>query len=135
MEDSLATLLLAFYVRVGYGMAAVLSEAGLASVPIEIRTDGENAMRSVAADIASRRSPVPTLTEVTPSYSSSSHGACERFSETVSGLVRTLKASVEKSLKYEVRASHHMFSYMVMHAVWLYNRYQVRRNGVIPYEQ
>eukprot|EP00972_Heterocapsa_arctica_P073112 10798689-Heterocapsa_arctica.AAC.2 len=95
MEDSLVTLLLAFYARVGYGMAAVvdakgridatamdtlmrwLGEAGLAIVPIKIRTDGENAMRSVAADIASRRSPVSTLTEVTPSYSSSSLGACE----------------------------------------------------------
>eukprot|EP00972_Heterocapsa_arctica_P030751 4526188-Heterocapsa_arctica.AAC.1 len=100
MEDSLVTLLLAFDVRVGYGTAAVvdakgkidatamgtlmrwLSEAGLASVAIMIHTDGENAMRSVAADIASRRSPVSTLTEVTPSYSSSSLGACERFSET-----------------------------------------------------
>eukprot|EP00972_Heterocapsa_arctica_P104051 15334609-Heterocapsa_arctica.AAC.1 len=93
MEDSLVTVLLAFYVRVGYGMAAVvdakgkidatamdtlmrwLSEAGLASVPIKIRTDGENAMRSVAADIASRRSPVSTLTEVTPSYSSARRSA------------------------------------------------------------
>eukprot|EP00972_Heterocapsa_arctica_P080498 11862313-Heterocapsa_arctica.AAC.1 len=123
MEKGLATLLLAFYVRVGFGMAAVvdakakidasamdtlmrwLGEAGLASVPIKIRTDGETAMRSVAADVASRRSPVPTLTEVTPSYSSSSLGACERFSETVSGLVRTLKASVEKLLGIEVRAN------------------------------
>eukprot|EP00972_Heterocapsa_arctica_P033234 4889612-Heterocapsa_arctica.AAC.1 len=82
-----------------------LGEAALASAKIRIRTDGENAMRSVAADIARRRSPVATLTEVTPSYSSSSLGACERFSETVSGLVRTLKANVDKLLGVELRAN------------------------------
>lgn len=100
-----------------------------------MRTDGEQAIRMVSLDLAARGTLVKTLIEVTPARSSSSLGACERFSETISGMVRTLKAAAGRLLGIEIRANMPIFSYLVQHAVWLYNRYQVRRGGSTPFEQ
>ena len=150
--DALVTLLLAMRKEVGYGLACHvrskgqmdrnaisvllqwLLEAGLTGL-IRLRTDGEPCIQAVAAEVAARRSLAETLVEVTPRSSSSSLGACERFSETIAGLVRTLRFALEKRWGSTVAAIDPVFPFLVQYATFVYNRCHVRAGGSTPFEQ
>eukprot|EP00972_Heterocapsa_arctica_P024720 3645872-Heterocapsa_arctica.AAC.1 len=59
----------------------------------------------------------------------------ERFAETVSGLTRTLRQDVLSRHGIAIKASSHIFGLLVAHAAFLYNRYQMRSNGLTQWEE
>eukprot|EP00972_Heterocapsa_arctica_P084766 12484430-Heterocapsa_arctica.AAC.1 len=74
------------------------------------------------------------MLEVPPIKSSSSLGAAEQYARTLAGIVRTLRLSVEEREGVDVRASSLGFAMLVLHANWFHNRFQVKVNGLTPFE-
>ena len=156
-EDNLATLLLAckpgdpITRRGTYGFGRVVQakgrsdatvlvalnawfqEAGL-NGDIRLRMDGGPAIRAIEQAAAIRRAPAVTLLETSPIGSSDSLGSCERFAETVAGITRTWRLAVEKNLEIEVNANSPIFSWLVRHVVFLYNKCQPHAGGGKAFE-
>ena len=102
---------------------------------LRVRTDGEPAIQALAADFAVRRAPLSTLVETTPAYSPGSVGACDRFAETLAGLLRTMRLYAERKYQVIVTATHPLFEHLVTHAEYVYNRFHVRNAiGVTAFE-
>eukprot|EP00972_Heterocapsa_arctica_P105187 15498904-Heterocapsa_arctica.AAC.1 len=77
------------------------------------------------AQVAQRRGKKElSILEVSPIKSSSSLGAAERFARTLSGIVRTLKLSLEERTGMELHTNSLLFAMLVLHANFLHNRYQ-----------
>ena len=108
-----------------------LREAGL-SGQLRIRSDGEPAIKALVAAVVRRHG--AAVQETTPVKSSSSLGAAERFSRTLSAMVRTLRYALQDRTGIECSARSLLFNMLVMHANWLYCRYQPRQNGLTPFE-
>ena len=111
------------------GLQAWLSEAGLMGT-VRLRTDGGPAIKALAQSSALRRAPTETLLETSPVGSSDSLGAYGRLA----GLARTWRLATEKMLGITIRADDHIFSCMIRHAVFIYNRYQLHAFGETAYE-
>ncbi len=63
-----------------------------------------------------------------PAGNHESNGQCERWIRTVEGLVRTyVSASVDNGI--DVQAKHALFTWIVCHAAYTYNRFHVRDDG------
>eukprot|EP00972_Heterocapsa_arctica_P039550 5825870-Heterocapsa_arctica.AAC.1 len=119
-------------------MATWLREVGFLG-KIRLRSDGEPAVVAVLKAVAVLRGndanadPL-TIIEETPNKSSASLGCAERFAETLGGVVRTLWQDVEDRQHVKIRANSKAFAWLVSHAVFVYNRFQVRSNGLTPWE-
>ena len=68
-----------------------------------------------------------------PKYSSESQGSVERFHSTLWAMVRTLLLVVKTHYGLELRVTDDLVTWIVKHAVWLYNRYQVHSDGQTSY--
>ena len=159
-EEKLVPVLIAITRRAGYAFASAvrvkgagdvavvddilawLREAGLTNY-VCFRSDGEPAIRAVVEAVATRRGPkeltkieYPNLMriETTPVKSSSSLGGAERYAQTLGGMIRTLRMSLTERLNIDLNATSLAFNLLVIHANFLYNRYQVRANGLTPFE-
>ena len=159
-EEKMVPVLIAITRRAGYAFASAvrakgtgdvavvddilawLREAGLTNY-VCFRSDGEPAIRAVVEAVATRRGPkeltkieYPNLMriETTPVKSSSSLGGAERYAQTLGGMIRTLRMSLTERLNIDLNATSLAFNLLVIHANFLYNRYQVRANGLTPFE-
>ena len=155
-EDRLQPILIGILVKNGYGYAATalakgaigdraliadllrfFQEAGIGG-RLRLRTDGEPAIAAVARAVAvargSENDEPLTIVEESPNKSSASLGSAERWAETLGGLVRTLRADVEERQGVRLRANSRAFSWLVSHAAFVHNRYQVKASGLTPYE-
>ena len=75
-----------------------------------------------------------TKLEQSPNKSSASLGAAERFAETLGGLLRTHREDLRERLGVAVRADSLASEWLVSYVTYLYNRFQVRVNGLTPFE-
>ena len=75
-----------------------------------------------------------TKLEQSPHKSSASLGAAEHFAETLGGLLRTHREDLRERLGVAVRADSLAFEWLVSYVTHLYNRFQVRVNGLMPFE-
>ena len=96
-------------------------EAGL-SGPVTLRCDPEPAIQALAQMLVYRRSLAQAgqaVLETSPTISSSSLGAAERYISTVDGLFRTLLGAFEAEWQVKVTATSPFFSWLVRHVSWL----------------
>jgi len=112
-----------------------LQEAGIGDTASRLRSDSEASIRAFAQEVANRRMPAKTLIETAPVRSSGSMGGVERFSESLAGLVRTIRLATEKEWKTQVKATSPLFPWLVRHCSWLLNRYQLRHHGLTAFEE
>ena len=99
-----------------------------------IQHDKENSITDVANAVVAK---VPGLMpRETPKASKQSLGAAERFHRTVEGLMRTLRLSIERMYGVSVHATHTITAWMMRHAAWLHDHYQVQRtDNQTPYKR
>ena len=90
--------------RVASAVLRDVAEAGLHG-PIRLRTDSESAIVAVAQKVAQLRSGARTVLETISVVSSSSLGSAERWSESLTGLVRVMCAVVQDLWNQELCAS------------------------------
>jgi hypothetical protein len=125
-----------------------LEEAGLHG-RVRLRSDGEPSVVAVLRAVAAARGRGPdgrtmtlvdnddeplTKIEQTPNKSSASLGGAERFAETLGGLLRTHREDLRERYGVAVKADSLAFEWLVSYVTYLYNRFQVRVNGLTPYE-
>ena len=159
-QDALMPILVGISCRTGYGYAGLPSgktiayskdlagevlewmrEAGIQG-KVRMRSDGEPSIMAMLRIVAAKRAlwaddkdQEMTIIEQTPVKSSSSLGAAERFAATIGGITRTLRQSLIDRHGIALRATSGAFQWMISHAAYVYNRCQVRMNGLTPYEE
>ena len=112
----------------------------LGFIDLVIRSDGEPAITAIVDKfLAAVKKDVGNATikvrpEKTPRYSSASLGAVGAMQSAVQGQVRTLKTALELKLKTMAKTNWAVWPWMVRHAAWLLERYQMRANGRTSFE-
>ena len=101
-----------------------LQEAGLGG-DIRLRNDSEPAVANVCEQVAKLRGSAGTIVEETVKDSHSSLGGAERFAQALAGQVRCLRFSFQKRWGRDVAVKDPLFPWMICHATWLLNRFQV----------
>ena len=99
-----------------------------------LQHDKENSISEVANAVAGK---IPGLMpRETPKASKQFLGGAERFHRTVEGLMRTLRLSIIRTYGVSVHATHTLTAWMMRHAAWLHDHYQVQRvDGSTPYKR
>jgi hypothetical protein len=90
-----------------------------------LQHDKENSITEVANAVATKI--LGVMPRETPKASKQSLGAAERFHRTVEGLMRTLRLSIERIYGVSLHATHTITAWMMRHAAWLHDHYQVHR--------
>ena len=103
-----------------------------------VRSDGEGAITALVdrmlAGIKKEGIEAKTKPEKTPRYSSASLGAVGSMQSAMQGQVRTLKTDLELKLQKHVQTNWAAWAWMVRHAAWLLERFQMRANGRTSFE-
>ena len=76
-----------------------------------------------------------TILEYSKVYDSQSNGVVERAIQTVEGLTRTLKLSLERKLGKLIPSKHPIMTWMVEHVADLLNKFVVGKDGRTAYER
>ena len=90
---------------------------------IIIQTDQEESIKALVKKMAEGLTNVKIRTS--PTYSSGSQGAVERFHQTLQAQIRTLISSVEHKTGYKVTEDSTILPWIVKHSAFLIGRYQV----------
>ena len=100
---------------------------------IVLRSDGEVAIKDLLQRVAAMRAS-QTVLEHTPTGDSRANGRVERAVQQVEKQTRVLKLAVEEELgAFSVR--HPAFTWLVMHAADVYNKFHVGADGRTAYER
>ena len=146
------TLLTAVDVNTGMSMAAVVNNKGSNDYIIAelvrflhetgrtqgtlqagvVQSDQEAAIKQVLRDLSTATG-LPI--RHSPTYSSQALGAVERWHKQLWALARTLKQSVYDNYQHKVITTTPMFAWMVKHAAWLHNRFQIHDDGKTSYHR
>ena len=116
-----------------------LREAGVQG-RTRLRSDKEQPAADVANAVARLRGTDPgtkeslTIVELSPTKSPASIGAADRWAQTLTGLMRTQLEDLRVRTGVKLRAVSAIFPCVVAHCMYLYNRFQVRINGLTPFE-
>ena len=98
-----------------------------------MRSDGEFAIRDLLAKVSAMRVS-QTILETTPKGDSRANGRAERAVQQIEKQARVLKLAVEAELgSFSVR--HQCFSWLVLHAADVYNKFHVGLDGHTAYER
>ena len=147
-EVARATVLSAVDVTTGMTMAAVVKNKGSNNYAITelhrfilecgrsrgvLQSDQEVAIRALLRDAATR---IGMTTRLSPAYSHQSQGTAERWHRELWGLVKVFKEMVKTNYKIDqTPATSPLMTWMVKHASWLHNRYQLHTDGKTSYER
>ena len=104
-----------------YAVDKFLDDLGYAKKVI-LQTDQEPGIMDLVKAVASKRKGTVIL-QTTPRYSSSSNGGVERFHQSMQGLARTWKCSLERMYNINLKAKDTLVKWLVRHA-WIVTRYQ-----------
>ena len=97
-----------------------------------LQTDNEPSITALARAVSTftglslRRAPL---------YSHQSQGHIERYHQSLWGQAKVLKEVIKKHYKYDLKVTHPLMTWLVKHATWLYNRYQLHGDGKTSYER
>ena len=97
-----------------------------------LQTDQEAAIQALARDVATRMGMSHRLA---PAYSSRSMGAAERWHQELWGGLRVMIDTIKKNYDIKIHIDDPLTTWMVKHASWLYNRYQIHSDGKTSYER
>ena len=73
--------------------------------------------------------------ENSPVHSSKSNGIIERAIQTVQGMIRTIRSSIEDKWEVKIKTSHPIWPWIAEHAAFLLSRFEVGRDGKTAYER
>ena len=99
------------------------------------KTDQENAMQAIQAEVLKQRAPNRTILENSPKGDSKANGSVERGNQSLAGQIRVLFSALSRNLNSRLGLDHPIISWMVEHAAYLISHYQVGRDGRTPYER
>ena len=99
-----------------------------------MKCDQENALNDLVREIKRKRVG-PTITEHSKVKDSQSNGAIERAIQSVEGMVRTLKLSLESKIGVTIPANHPIMTWLVEHGAETLNRFHVGADGRTPFER
>ena len=108
---------------------AWLREIGLEVVGIIVKSDTEPALTSLIESWSNLRA---MIVESSPVGSSQSNGTVERAIQSVQGMVRTLRSSLEEKCEKKFEAVHSIWRWIAEHAWFLLTRFEIGRDGNRP---
>ena len=108
----------------------------LGSTKVSIRSDGEPAIKQVAAAVRDgRREGAITTLENSPPGDHASNGVAERAVGQIGGLVRTLRAELEFNTQGKLSTESRTWAWMINHAACLLNLDSIGEDGKVPFER
>jgi hypothetical protein len=99
-----------------------------------LKTDGEQAMKSLQEEVQARRGE-RTILENSPTGESQSNGLAERAVQAVSEHARVLRSALQNRLGAVVSCHHPLMAWLVEHAASCTSRFHVGSDGKTAYER
>ena len=115
-------------------MLDCIAELGYAHHTVYLKNDQEPAIQSVIQGVVQGRS-APTLLEESPVGSSQSNGSAENAVSCSERGIRKLRIALEDQYKLKIPLEHNIIPWLVQHAGFAYNRFQVGHDGKTPYSR
>eukprot|EP00971_Amphidinium_carterae_P074900 1480092-Amphidinium_carterae.2 len=106
------------------------------AVIVEKKGATKYSLREVKKFITSLNGEVKS--KLSPSYSNQSLGACEGWHSTLFSHLRLLRLQLSEQYGIpvsEITTDHPVFSWMVKHVGFNYNRFQIGQDGKLPYSR
>ena len=119
-------------------IVAFMREVGCEQGDITVKTDQEEAMKSIVTAVGRVRAAAGggrMTVEMSPVGQSQSNGIAERAIQSVEGQTRVLKDALEGRLKMRIPAQHPMMPWLVEWAAVVLNRYEVGKDGKTSFER
>ena len=114
---------------------AFITELGMQSMAIVLKSDQEPAIRSVLQSLALARGNVKTFTEASPVQSSASNGVAERAIQSVQAQTRVLMDALSTRLGVKIQATHPIVHWIIEYSSVLLNRFEVGKDGKTAHER
>jgi hypothetical protein len=117
---------------------AFLQEVGCEFGDVTVKSDQEEAIKSVVKDVGRLRAAAGGgrfVEEMSPVGASASNGVIERGIQSIEGQVRVLLGALESRWKVKMPVDHPILCYMIEYAAYLLNRFEVGRDGRTSYER
>ena len=102
-----------------------IAELGYAHHTVYLKNDQEPALQSVIQGVINGRA-APTLLEESPVGSSQSNGDIEGAASTAERGIRRLRLALERNCKVKIPFDHSVVPWLVLHAGFVHNRFQVQ---------
>ena len=109
-----------------------IDELGFTNSTIIIKNDQEPAIKSVIDAVVQQRK-AQSIIEESPKGSSQSNGHAESAVQEAEHQVRALRLALESRLGSRVPIEHHIIPWLVLHAGFTHNRFQLGHDGRTPY--
>ena len=122
----------------GKRVMAFMKEAGCEVEAVVVKTDNEPALAKVVEEIGRLRAAFGgqgMVVENSPVYSSKSNGFIERTIQSVQGLVRTWRSSLEAKWGVKLDAEHRIWPWLIEMVGWMMSRAEVGADGKTGYER
>ena len=122
----------------GRRVMAFMREAGCEVEAVVMKSDNEPALTKVVEEIGRLRAAIggqEMVVENSPVYSSKSNGFIERTIQSVQGLVRTWRSSLEAKWGAMLDVEHRILPWLVEMVGWMMSRADVGADGKTGYER
>ena len=122
----------------GRRVMAFMREAGCEVEAVVIKSDNEPALTKVVEEIGRLRAAIGgqgMVVENSPVHSSKSNGFIERTIQSVQGLVRTWRSSLEAKWGVKLDVEHRIWPWLVEMVGWMMSRADVGADGKTGYER
>lgn len=117
---------------------AWMREIGCEVGPVTVKSDNEPALLALIDHLARLRAAKGAsrmMVENSPVFSSKSNGIVERAVQSVQGLIRTLRSSVEDKWSVKLPTDHAIWPWLAEYAGYLLTRAEVGKDGRTAYER
>ena len=119
-------------------LMAWLREIGLESVDIIVKSHHEPALTSLIASWSTMRAMTSRsrmIIENCPVGSSKSNGIVERATQSLQGMIRTIRSDIEGRWTVKIDVTHSIWPWIAGHAGFSLTRFEVGRDGKTAYER
>jgi hypothetical protein len=117
---------------------AFLKEVGCELGDIVVKSDQEEAIKAVVADVGKLRAAGgggKYVVEYSPVGASQSNGVIERGIQSIEGHMRVILDAVETRWKVKIPADHPIICFLIEYAGFLLNRFEVGHDGKTAFER
>ena len=97
-----------------------------------LQTDQEPAIRALAREAATK---LGMTTRLSPAYAHRSQGSVERWHRELHGHIKILRETIKQNYNIDITPTSLLMTWIVNHASWLHNRYQLHTDGKTIYER
>ena len=119
-------------------VVAFMREVGCEQGDVLVKTDQENAMKSIVTEVGRVRAAAGggrMVVESSPVGQSQSNGVVERAIGSVEGQLRVLRDALEGRLGVKLEVNHPVMTWLVEYAALALNRFEVGKDGRTAYER